>query len=261
MDPVLSEIEFLALSTNRVDVLALLADGSHTRQELGDETGASQPTLGRILRDFEDRQWVRRSTDGYEATATGRLVADGIGELYDILETEGRLREIVEWLPTDELTVDLREFNDATITVPSQTRPGAPVGRVIELIEAADEVKILSHAFNDRTLQAVTDWVEAGGSFEAVFSASAIDSVTDDDALAGLLRRLTAADGAEIRIYDGAVPLAVTLTDSVVSLLLRDDAGRLQAAVDTDTPAVCEWARDVYDRYWTESRPLDAESL
>lgn len=261
MDPVLEEIEFLALSTNRVDVLTQLAAGPQTRQELGAATGASQPTLGRILRDFEERHWIAPTREGYEATATGRLVADGIGEFYSILETERKLREISEWLPTEELSFDLRELRDATITVPTQTRPSAPVGRVVDLIEDAEEVTILSHAFNDRTLEAVTDWVAAGGSFEGVFSAAAIRPVADDAALADLLRELLDYETATISIYDGPVPLAVTLTDSVVSLLVRDDNGRLQAAVDTETPAVTDWARAEYSRYWEESRPLDVETL
>jgi predicted transcriptional regulator len=188
-------------------------------------------------------------------------VADGIGEFYSILETERKLREIIEWLPTDELTFDLRALQGATITVPSQTHPGAPVSRVIDLIEDAEQVKILSHAFNDRTLEAVTDWVAAGGSFEGVFSAAAIRPVADDAALAGVLRELVDSETATLRIYDGPVPLAVTLTDSVVSLLIRDDNGRLQAALDTDTPEVTDWAAAVYSRYWEESRPVELDML
>jgi len=261
MDPVLEEIEFLSLSANRVDVLRLLADEPHSRRELAAETGASQPTVGRILRDFEERNWIRRTDMGYEATATGRLVADGMGEFYELLDTERKLRELVDWLPTAELTFDLRELREATVTVPSQTRPGAPVGRVIDLVREAEDVTVLSHAFNDRTLEAVTDWVASGGRFEAVFSADAIEPVADDAVLADRFRRLVEAETATIRIYDGSVPLAVTVIDDTVSLLLRDDSGRLQAALDTDSPAVADWAREVYGRYRAESRPLPSELL
>ena len=259
MNRVLDDIEFLARSANRVDVLRLVADRTYTRTELATATDASQPTLGRILRDFEQRRWINRSPEGYAATATGRLVADGLGELYESLETEHTLRELVAWLPTEELGFDLRRLQDATVTVPTQTRPGAPVGRVIELIDDAEQVTVLSHAFNDRTLAAVADWVAAGGQFEGVFSASAITPVTDDAALAGQLRRLIDADAATVHIYDGPVPLAITITDSVVSLLVRDDSGRLQAALDTDDPDVLSWARDSYSRYREQSQPLTSE--
>ena len=261
MDRVLDDIEFLARSANRVDVLRLVADRPYTRAELAEATDASQPTLGRILRDFEERKWIRHHSKGYSATPTGRLVAEGVGELYDSLETEHTLRELGQWLPTDALDFDLRRLQDATVTVPTQTRPGAPVSRVIDLVEAAEHVSVLSHAFNDRTLDAVADWVAAGGNFDGVFSVDAITPVTDDDALARQLRRLARSDRARLSLYDGTVPLAVTLTDDVVSLLIRDEAGRLQAALDTNDPVVREWAETVYTDYRDGSRPLDHEQL
>ncbi|MFC6726379.1 MarR family transcriptional regulator, partial [Halobium palmae] len=71
MESVLSEIEFLALSANRVRVLDQLAESEYSRRDLAELTGASQPTLGRILHDFEERAWVTRGPEGYAATATG----------------------------------------------------------------------------------------------------------------------------------------------------------------------------------------------
>ena len=73
MDRVFAEMEFLARSANRGDVLTLVAGAPHDREALAEATGASQPTLGRILRDFEERDWVRATERGYTATATGRL--------------------------------------------------------------------------------------------------------------------------------------------------------------------------------------------
>ncbi len=48
MESALDEIEFLALSQNRVDALRYLAERPHSRRELVERTGASQATLGRI---------------------------------------------------------------------------------------------------------------------------------------------------------------------------------------------------------------------
>ena len=261
MNRVLDDIEFLARSGNRVDVLRLVADRPYTRAALVEATEASQPTLGRILRDFEERHWIEQAPGGYVATATGSLVAEGLSAFYERLEAEHKLRGFVEWLPAEELTFDLRRLQTATVTVPTQTRPGAPVSRVIDLIRTANSVTVLSHAFNDRTLEAVTDWVAAGGEFDGVFSVDALTPVTEDDALADQLRRLAESDTTALSVYNGVIPLAVTLTDDVVSLLVRDDAGRVQAAVDTDDPAVRRWAQDVYSRYSTQGRPLDVELL
>ena len=188
MESALSEIEFLALSPNRVAVLRRLAEESHTRTDLAVATGASQATLGRILRDFEERSWIRRVEGGYVATATGELIADGFLDLLAILEIEGELRPIVRYLPTDELGFDLRRFEDATITVPSGTKPNAPVKRVLDFLRTAADVRVFSHAFNEGSLRVIEERVSAGETtFEGVFSRSALDAVADD---AGLRRRL-----------------------------------------------------------------------
>ncbi|WP_247000805.1 helix-turn-helix transcriptional regulator [Halosolutus gelatinilyticus] len=262
MDRALEEIEFLARSANRIEVLNAVRDQPRTRRDLQERTGASQPTLGRILQDFADRNWVVRTADGYAATATGRLVAEGITDLRDIVETELELRGVVRWLPTETMTFDLRRLHSATITVPSQTRPSAPVQRVTELVRQADRVRVVSHAFNERTLEVVRErTVEAGGTFEGVFSASAIEPVAEDAVLRKRLRDLVAAENAEIRIADGDVPLAITVTDGVVALLVRDDNGMLQASLETDDGQVRSWAEDLHERYWTEARPLEEREL
>ena len=144
MEETLAEIEFLALSPNRVTVLESLAGGPRTRSELAEETGASQATLGRILGDFEDRDWVARTDGAYAATATGRLVAEGFRELLDVMATERDLRDVVAYLPTEAMDFDLRHLADATIVTPTETRPNAPLQRLLALMRRADSVTAFS---------------------------------------------------------------------------------------------------------------------
>lgn len=258
MESVLEEIEFLALSENRVEVLSLVADAPRTRRELVDSTGASQPTLGRILSDFEERAWVRREGSEYVATATGRLVAEGFGALVDIFETEAKLRDVVRWLPAETLRFDLRRLTDATITTPSQTKPNAPVQRVLALLRDADEVRIFSHAFNEQSLDVVRERTVADEQvFQGVFSRRAIDAIADDSQLRERLHALVDSAGAEIRIADEDIPLAVTIADETVHLFLRDHTGILRASVDVADPEVLAWARDKHERYWRNATPLD----
>ncbi|EJN60818.1 helix-turn-helix transcriptional regulator [Halogranum rubrum] len=262
MESALAEVEFLALSPNRVDTLRLLADGPYTRRELVEETGASQPTLGRILGDFEDRSWVVREGSTYRATATGRLVANGFGHLLDILDTEAKLRPVVPWLPTDTMSFDLDHLTAATVTTPSQVRPNAPVKRALDLLEDAEEVRIVSYAFNEQSLDIVVDRTQAGEQqFEGVFSSAAIDALADDSRLRHQLRELLDSDRASVRITDEEIPLAATVADSVVHLFLRDDRGILQASLDVDEPAVSAWADDLFARYWETATPLDSDQL
>ncbi|WP_049921736.1 helix-turn-helix transcriptional regulator [Halopiger djelfimassiliensis] len=261
MESALEEIEFLALSPNRVEVLALLSAGRYTRRELAEATGASQATLGRILDDFDDRSWVTRDGSEYTATATGRLVSAGVTDLRDILETERKLRGIVEYLPTETLTFDLRRLSEATITVPSRTRPSAPLQRLLELLEDAEDVRALSHAFNEQTLTVVQEQTTTGEqTFTGVFSRAAIEALTDDPDLRRRLTSLLEADDTAVRTRDD-VPLAVMLIDDLVYLLVRDDHGVLRASIDVDDAAVRSWARDTIEEYWAAAEPLEAHRL
>ncbi len=262
MESALEEIEFLALSSNRVEVLRLLSEGRHTRTELADETGASQATLGRILSDFADRSWIRHDGSEYVATATGRLVAEGFTDLQEILETEAKLREIVDYLPTHAMDFDLRRLSDATITTPSATRPNAPLSRLLDFLRTGEEIRTFSHTFNGQTLGVVRDRVTAGEQrFRGVFGQNAIDALADESGLRRQLEALLDAENAEIRVREEGVPIAIMIVDEVVCLLLRDETGILRAAVDTDDDAVRSWAEDSLDHYWRTAMPLEADAL
>lgn len=258
MDAALDDVEFLALSANRVAVLQSLAADDRTRSELAAVTGASQATLGRVLTDFEERSWVRRVDDAYAATATGELVADAFADLLAALDLERDLREIVEYLPTEALGFDLARLADARITVPTETRPNAPVQRLLELERTADEVRAFSHAFNEQTLDSLAERTAAGEvEFRGVFAPAAVDTLMSDPSLQDRLQTVIDADSAAVRVRPDGVPVAGTIADDRVHLLVRDGSGVLRAAIDTDDPAVYRWAERAFDEYWSGATALE----
>ncbi|AXR77014.1 helix-turn-helix transcriptional regulator [Natrarchaeobaculum sulfurireducens] len=261
MESALEEIEFLALSSNRVEVLELLAAERYTRAELARETGASQATLGRILGDFGDRSWIVREGSEYTATATGKLVAAGFTDLLEIVDAERKLRNIVSYLPVDALTFDVRRLAHATITTPSRTRPNAPLQRLLELLGDADSVRTVSHAFNEQTLTVVEERTAANDqSFTGVFSRPAIDALADEPDLRRRLETLLEAEEATVGVV-AEVPLAVMTVDDVVYLLLRDEQGILRASVDTADPDVRAWADTVIDDYLADATLLEVDAI
>jgi predicted transcriptional regulator len=262
MESALEEIEFLALSPNRVETLRRLAESPHTRRELVEATGASQPTLGRILSDFEERSWIERDGSDYRATVTGRLVSEGFDDLLDILAADADLRPVVEWLPSDAITFDLRHLTDATITTPTRVRPNAPVQRAVDLLSDAETVRVVSYALNEQSLDVIADRTAAGEqTFEGVVSAEAVDALADDSQLRGRLRDLLRAADAEMRVVAEPIPVAATVADGVVHLFLRDDSGILRASVDVASPDVRAWADDLFARYWADADSLTLDQV
>jgi Predicted transcriptional regulator len=258
MDDSLTEIEFLARSENRLAVLRLLAGEPQTRDSLGEATGASQATLGRILEDFRDRSWVQHENGVYTATATGQLIAEGMLSLLETLETEQKLRDIVEYLPAEALGFDLDRLAGATITVPTQTRPSAPLERAVELMSTAEELRAFSHTFNERSLGVVTEEVTAGTQrFQGVFAEPAIEALAADKTLWGRLTDLVVSERAQLRVRPTGIPVAVTVDDETVALLLRDESGVFQATVESADAAVRRWAVDRFEHYWETATPIN----
>ncbi len=262
MDAALSELEFLARSENRVRVLQLLATGCHTRGELGETTGASQATLGRILEDFSARSWVRQESEGYVATVTGQLLAEGLSDLLETVETERKLRDIVPYLPTSARGFDITQLADATVTVPTQTKPTAPLQRVLERMQNAETLRAVSHTLNEQSLAVVTERVTADRQrFEGVFAEGAIETLATDEASWAALTDLAASDNAQLWVQSDDVPLAATVSDGTVTLLLRDDDGLVQAALETERSAVREWVTDTLNRYKQTATPFSPTSF
>lgn len=256
MGSALEDIEFLALSANRVNVLQLLAEGPKTRDELANTTGVSQATLGRILGDFQDRSWVRRDGSTYVATLTGRLVVRGFTNLQAMLETERELRDVVTYLPTELRDLDPQALTDAQVTTPTRTHPNAPLRRLLGILEDASTVQTVSYAFNEQTLRTIKKRVDAGAqSFEGIFSRRAIADLRADPTLCEEFTSLLRADATEVYLVEEA-PIAVLVADDVVYLLVRDEDGVLRGAIDTMTPDAQSWAAELIAQYRSVAEPL-----
>lgn len=256
----IEEAEFLARSDNRVAVLRLLADERHSRAALAEAVDVSQATLGRILDDFRERSWIRHDGTGFVATATGELVATAVGDLLDTLAAEQTLRDVIRYLPTHAMEFDLRRLADAEITTPSRTRPSAPLQATTALIDDATDLRAFSHTFNEQSLAQVHDRVTAGDqTFAGVFSRRAYTGLAaQPDAWERTLALIDHPD-AELRVREEGVPLAVTLSDDRVNLLVRDEEGLLQAALETTDEAVLAWAADNFDHYWRTATTVNRE--
>ena len=260
-DP-LAEVEFLARSANRIEILATLSADAYTRRELGEAVDASQPTIGRVLNDLSARSWVDYDGERYAATPTGAYVAAGITDLRDRVATEMRLREVIDYFPADAVDIELDAFADARITTPSVPRPNAPIERMTGLLRETSHTSLVSYAFNSDKLELLHDRAVDGAlTVRGVFAREAIDAIAADPTLRGMLRDVLDASGVEIRATDDSVPFAVEVTDERTHFLLRDADGVVRASLDTDDDRVRAWAEEMLDRYWTAAEPLTSERL
>jgi hypothetical protein len=66
-----------------------------------------------VLADFEERRWIERSGPTYELTPLGEFVAERFADLCDAMETEGKLRDVWQWLPREMEGFSVDLFADA----------------------------------------------------------------------------------------------------------------------------------------------------
>jgi predicted transcriptional regulator len=261
----LSDVDFLARSEHRVAVLARLADGPRTRRDIHDETGISQPTLGRVFGDFEDRHWVRRRGHEYALTPAGELVWEAFADVLDTVETVQRLDGVLEWLPADELGFDLRALADATVTRPQPGNALAHLSRLEELWYGSRRARVVldlvppGSPVDNRNR---ADWFEAGDHhYEAVNAASMLDPVLADEEIAAILRRVLPSDRMRIYRYEGDVPLIFGVADGKAFLAPKDEDGVPVALVESIDERVRSWVDEQWETYRAQATEVTVADL
>lgn len=261
-DTPLADVEFLATSPNRVTVLNRLADRPATRSELRDETGISQPTLGRILDGFLDRGWAVRNGHTYVLSRGGTLLADGFESLLETVETVRSLDAVEEHLPVERMPFDFREFRDATFVLPRPPDVEAHVRRAEELVAGASAVRSLSANMYLDAIPRQRDLIENRGQIqEVVIGAAAFDMALDHPSVVETIRGLLATDRLTVYATAEEIPVSLGLMDDVAAIVPYDDHGIPCALVETSNPTIRAWVVETLDEYRDRARRVTVEDL
>lgn len=249
------QITFLADSPSRLAVLETLQAGPRERNELQEAVGVSRSTINRILEGLSERGWIVRDRRQYRITSSGRNVAAQFTTLLETIESDSRLTEVIDWLPTELPDFETRMFADATITMADPSAPYRPMERLMKLGE--DTATSHTRSFGTRPLPGYFErWeLEEGINAEVIFSPLVVEALQQSppDGTAELL----ASGTLSFRVHEN-LPCGLTLYDEHIALCGYDQTtGMLEAVVDTDDSAALEWANAVYESYRSESEPVD----
>jgi predicted transcriptional regulator len=257
----LSNMAYLARSTNRIEILETLATGPHATREIEAATGASRSTVERISSELEQRDWAERTNDGtYALTGVGEHVATETGRYVGALQAIARLGEAVTWLPTDELTTGLHRFSEATVRRPESHDVAAADTRIISLMQRSDVFACLSNTAGTIGLETrmMEEFVEGRLDVENVMTPAELDIYLDDPERASRWQEYVEA-GAKVYCYRGRIPCNLILVDDAVFLGDRqlETVGVIESADD----AVREWAGSVLDSYRNDAERLDPSAF
>lgn len=265
----LKEIAYLSRSDNRLLILTALTEGAHTRRELEEVTGVSRATLGRIVNEFEERNWAERTTDGdYVATPTGQHMVTQFTPFAESIEAVRRLGEAVEWLPTDELSIGLHHFNDAIVKRPENDDPMEVIDYFTDQIRDASEIRVLTHLAPPEpfatSMRDGFDTDRLNGTF--VLTGELVEYLRRRSAREERWRAYIEA-GADVYRYEGDIPCNLLVIDERVFIKSsRSDSVKLSYAepIVSDNETVWAWATDLIETYQNQADHIDepfAETL
>jgi predicted transcriptional regulator len=261
-DP-LEDIAYLTRSENRVEVLALLAEGPRDRTALKEATDVSRVTMGRMLGELEDRGWISRDGHDYCVTHVGRIVAEDLSRLLRTTNTAQKLREVEAFLPVEAFDFDLRRLDDAEVFRPTRSDPNAPMRRMSALLSASDRVRVFAPAVAPLAVRAHRERVLDAEDHRAsvVFTPDAVDVALSDPDMRTWFREMVETGRYEWFRYDGTFPANVVIADGTVLLTLYDDTSEsgFHSMVESDDDRVRSWAVSTFERYRSESERVDRE--
>lgn len=246
----MEDIAYLGRSENRLPLLSAVSETSATRSELADRTGIASTTIGRLINEFQGRNWVERTMDGeYRATPTGRSVVQVFTPFVASMETIRSLGDAVGWLPMDELSIELQHFSDARILRSSPNAPYEFVEQLADRIRAASSFRVLT--FLDPPLpagEAMETGVVAGRlTAEHVLAGGLVEYLQEQKKQPPRWKEYIEA-GATVYCYDGHIPCNLFITDKTVLIMDEKPEGG-GAAIESHDETVRRAVTELYESY------------
>jgi predicted transcriptional regulator len=259
-DSAVVDIAYLARSEHRVPTLVALAERPRSRSELCELTGVSSSTIRRTLDEFANRHWIRKDGYQYVATRLGEAIASGMEDLIDRVETERELRSVWHWLPDAISELPFETWSEFTITIAEPDAPYRPVGRFESLLREAATVRFLRPevALMDLCFDLIYQLIGEGVEVTLIDrpECHAYFLSTYPQRSSEMVRR----DNFTTLEHDDLPPYGVGLLDERVTIsCYEEDSGTVHALVDSNAPAVREWAESVYESYRSSARHIEPQ--
>jgi predicted transcriptional regulator len=240
-----------------------MAKETQTRQKLREDMPMSRTTLGRILNEFENRDLITRTKQGYTTTLAADAILAKFIPLLETMEGIHNLDEAIEWLPPPAHSVDLRHFRDADITTSTPDNPAEPFDRGLKLISDADTYRGLTSTAIPSYVQVLNKGLVQGRlDVEGVIKASFVETLRNDQERADPWYDFVEAEA--IWLYDGPVPINMHLLDNIVLIWLGEhdeDDMEVYGLLESTNPSVLSWAESLYKEYRAEANLLDMATL
>lgn len=260
----LEDLAYLARSRNRVRILNLLATEGLTRGELADQSSIASTTIGRILNELADREWVERTDEGrYTATPVGRQIIAEFMPVVDAMSVIQTLGDTVAWFQATDQPLGLQHLTDATVRLPVRADPMAPTNALMDDLRSANEFYCLVGVAPPENFEQVMrdGTVERGMYVEHVITDSEFNYLLDHPDRLKRWRDYIEA-GAKVYCHKGSVPCNLLIFDETLYIgKTQSEYGEPYTVIESTNSSVLKWAHRVIEDYRVESRKLTLDDF
>ncbi|WP_435181347.1 helix-turn-helix transcriptional regulator [Halorussus sp. AFM4] len=214
------DIEFLARSETRIDVMKLLhEEGELGRDELRSQLDTSRTTIQRNVEALEDRGWVQDGDRTYSLAPCGEMIAEDFLDLVDTVSIAEQLQPVLQWVDRTELDFDFGLLADADIVTANPGDPWAMVNRHVQRLRDADEVRALLPLTGLHAMEIGHDRVVKHGTrTEHIASADVVATFQNDAAYREFYDGLIETDRYELYRCSEEIPYYLGIIDGTVQI-------------------------------------------
>jgi predicted transcriptional regulator len=245
---------YLTSSSNRVAVLRSLVNSPGSPNEVRNRLGIPRSTFQRILSELQERNWAEKKDGTYSATPLGKYVEGYFSDCVETMSTLDRLEAFFEYVPFSEIDVGFGTLVGSEVTVPDTYSPHAPMEKVLNAVEDADEVRAVSHVITESDSKAFHEAVLDGTTVVNVIERSVAETILSryDDRM----EEVRGTDRTETHVYDGEFPFGLSIMDDTVFVTAYDDDGISRTTLENDTDEMLEWAERYHEKQKKEAEPI-----
>ena len=216
--------------------------------------------MRRTLDEFDDRLWVCKDEYRYVATRLGEAIATGMEDLIERVETERKLRHVWHWLPDAISELPFETWAELTITVADPDFPYRPARRFESLLRETTTVRFLRPevALMDLCFDLVYSLVAEGADITLIDRPEChtyfLSTYPDRSS------EMVQQDNFTVLEHDTLPSYGVGLLDTRVTISCYEQgSGTVHALIDTDAPAACEWAEEMYETYRSSAHHFELQ--
>lgn len=243
-----ADVDLLIDLLHRSPLLEVLDGEALDRRDLQERLGISRSTCHRHTRLLRDHGVVERHDGAFRLTESGQLLADAMGRFKREATSALELAPLLAALETAPVDIDRDAFLGATVTSAERGDPYSPVARFVELTRETSTLRGMDmDVVAPLYLEEIQRRIVAGMDTEDIARPDAARNALDDYPEKCMEACLSGHLTIKLR---GNLPFALAIFDDRVGVGVVEPGTRsLRLFVDTDDPAVREWAEAIYAAY------------